>query len=193
MEQNQVIIFLMLALFGFLIWNSQRTSKETFVNVTGDVPVEPAIIQTIINAIQARDPDVYPVQTIYINSLQGSEGSQIYDARILFMNTRGYFGVQYDVQADTQGRLLKLEAQTSPYAQGPFMPVSGDKEYSTFEDIQISLDTYFASLKDKSAQYDSALGQQLDAARLQQRSEAMKQAVPGSAMLQSGAIEFAEQ
>ena len=47
MEQNQVIIFLMLALFGFLIWNSQRTSKETFENVTGDVPVEPAIIQTL--------------------------------------------------------------------------------------------------------------------------------------------------
>ena len=125
MERNQVVIFLMLAVFGFLIWNAQKTSTETFVNVTDAVPVEPAIIQTIINAIQARDPDVYPIQTVYINSLQGTQGSQIYDARMLFMNTRGYFGVQYDVQADTQGRLLKLEAQTSPYAQGPFLPKIG--------------------------------------------------------------------
>jgi len=193
MKQGQLIVFVMLALFGFLIWNTQKTASEKFQNVTDQVPVEPAVIQTIINAIQKRDPDVYPVQTVYINALQGTEGSQMYDARILFLNTRGYFGVQYDVQADNQGRILKLEGQTSPYAQGPFLPVSGVQEYSSFEDVQMSLDSYFDGLKKDLDKKDTALGQYLDQARTQQKANALIQASPGSAMLQSGAIEFAEQ
>jgi len=193
MERNQMILFLMLALFGFLIWNAQRTRTETFENATDTLPVQPAVIQSIINAIQVRDPDVYPIQTVYINTLQGSEGTQMYDARLLFINTRGYFGVQYDVQADAHGRITKLEGQTSPYAEGPFMPINGtEKEYTAFEDIQSSLDSYFTNLKTKGSQEDSALGEKLDAMRLEQRDAAYIQAAPGVA-LNSGAIEFAEQ
>ena len=119
MKDDQLIVFGLLALFGFLVWNSQRSVNERFENATDEKPVEPAVIQSIINAIQARVPDVYPVQTVYIHTMQGSQGSEVYNARILFMNTRGYFGIQYDVQADAQGRILNISGQVAPNAEGP--------------------------------------------------------------------------
>jgi len=192
MKDDQLVVFGLLALFGFLIWNSQRSATERFENATDEKPVEPAIIQSIINSIQARVPYVYPIQTVYIHTMQGSQGSEIYNARILFLNTNGYFGVQYDVQADAQGRLLSVSGQVAPEAEGPFMPFTEDK-YRTFEDIQTALDKQFDDLKASTAvNFDSKLGQWLDKTRLEQKAQAQIQAVPGT-MMRSSAIEFAGQ
>lgn len=193
MKDDQLVVFLLLAFFGFMVWNSSRRSAtELFENVTDEKPVEPAVIQTIINAIQAQVPDIYPVQTVYIHAMQGSEGSEGYNARILFMNTRGYFGVQYDVQADAQGKLLSVTGQVAPEAEGPFLPFTEDK-YRTYEDIQTALDKQFDGLKASAVPgFDTALGQMLDNTRLQQRAQAQAQAEPGT-LLRSGAIEFAGQ
>lgn len=173
---QELVVFFLLALFGFLIWNHQRASTETFENVTDDKPVSPSVIQSIINAIQARVPDIYPVQTLYINTMEGSEGSEMYNARILFMNTRGYFGVQYDVQADAKGNLISVTGQVAPDAEGPFLPFSEDK-YTEFSDIQAVLDKQFEDLKAGTGDIDSKLGQWLDLTREEQKSTAMKQAV----------------
>jgi hypothetical protein len=192
MKDDQVVVFGLLALFGFLIWNSQRSVSERFENATDEKPVEPAVIQSIVNAIQARVPDVYPVQTVYIHTMQGSQGTEMYNARILFLNTRGYFGVQYDVQADAQGRLLSISGQVAPNAEGPFLPFTEDK-YRSFEDIQTVLDKQFDDLKASTAvDFDSKLGKWLDNTRLEQRAQATAQAIPGT-MMRSSAIEFAEQ
>jgi hypothetical protein len=191
MKDDQLIVFLLLAFFGFLIWNSRRSSSEQFENVTDEKPVEPAIIQSMINALQARVPDIYPVQTLYVHTMEGSQGSEGYNARILFINTRGYFGVQYDIQADAQGRLLNVSGQVAPDAEGPFSPYADDK-YTTYEDIQTALDKQFDDLKASAVPgFDSKLGKLLDDTRLQQRTQALKQAEPGT-MLGSGAIEFAD-
>lgn len=182
MKDDQLVVFGLLALFGFLIWNSQRSATESFENATDEKPVEPAVIQTIINAIQARVPYVYPVQTVYIHTMQGSQGTEMYNARILFLDTRGYFGVQYDVQADAQGRLLSISGQVAPDAEGPFMPFTEEK-YRTFEDIQTALDKQFDDLKASTAvDFDSKLGKWLDKTRLEQRAQAQLDAAPRSAM-----------
>lgn len=178
MKDDQVIVFLLLALFGFLVWNSQRSSSERFKNATDEKPVEPAIIQSMINSIQARVPDIYPVQTVYVHTMKGSEGSEIYNARILFMNTRGYFGIQYDVQADAQGKLLNVAGQVAPDVEGPFLPFS-DEKYTSYEDIQTALDKQFDDLKATAVPgFDSKLGKWLDDTRIQQRAQAMVQAAP---------------
>lgn len=173
---DQLVVFGLLALFGFLVWNSKRSATESFENATDEKPVEPAVIQSIINAIQARVPDVYPVQTVYIHTMEGSQGSEMYNARILFLNTRGYFGVQYDVQADAQGKLVSLSGQVAPEAEGPFMPFTEDK-YRSYEDIQTALDKQFDDLKTTTAAgFDSKLGQWLDQTRLDQKAKAQTQA-----------------
>ena len=65
---KDVVVFLLLAILGFLLWNRDAFIRgESFTDVSDKTPVSPATIQTIVNAIQAKDPDVYPVQTIYIN------------------------------------------------------------------------------------------------------------------------------
>jgi len=154
MKNQDLLLFLLIAIFGFLIWN--RTNGENFTDVSADKPVEPATIQTIVNAIQAKVPDLYPIQTVYINPFQGDQGSMIYNARIMFLNTRGYFGVQYDVKADSRGNILEMSEQPAPDMTGPFMAYTGDT-YEKFEDIQAVLDKQFADLKTQVPGYETKL------------------------------------
>jgi len=147
---KDIVLFLLLAIVGFMIWNSKRFSmSETFTDVSSSTPVSPGTIQTIINSIQEKNPDVYPVQTIYINPMMGDHGTGMYNARIMFINTRGYFGVQYDVQADSNGNIISMDEQPMPGigAADVFKPFSGKDMYRPFEDTQVALDQQFADLK----------------------------------------------
>lgn len=138
---------------------------ETFTDTP--TAVSPATIQTIINNIQSKNPDVYPVQTIYINSQQGSQGSTAYNARIMFINTRGYFGVQYDIQADSNGNILSLSEQPMPGigAADVFKPFVSEDEYTPFEDTQVALDKQFAELKTQKQGYQGKLDTWLEQMR----------------------------
>jgi len=199
MKNQDFLLFLLLAIFGFLIWN--RTYGETFVDVSADKPVEPATIQTIINAIQAKVPDLYPIQTVYINPFEGDQGSMIYNARIMFLNTRGYFGVQYDVKADSRGNVLEMTEQPSPAMTGPFMAYAGDG-YEKFEDIQTVLDQQFAELKTQVPGYETKLDTFLETQSAHNRARATQAArapyekiaatTGGSGYLGSGALAYSE-
>jgi hypothetical protein len=147
---KDIVVFILLAILGFLLWNRGMVMQgEGFTDVSDKMPVKPATIQTIINAIQAKNPDVYPVQTIYINPMEGDKGSSIYNARIMFINTRGYFGVQYDIKADGDGNILEMSEQPQPGigAADVFEPFGGGDAYTTFEDTQVVLDKQFGELK----------------------------------------------
>ena len=172
---KDVVVFLLLAILGFLLWNrGVFMNGEAFVNVSDKKPVSPATIQTIINAIQAKNPDVYPVQTIYINSMQGEQGSSMYDARIMFINTRGYFGVQYDIKADSDGNILEMSEQPQPGigAADVFEPFGPDDSYTTFEDTQVVLDKQFADLKTQVPGYQGKLDIWLEQMRQSERNNA---------------------
>lgn len=172
---KDIVVFLLLAILGFLMWNrGVFMNGEAFVNVSDMKPVEPATIQTIINAIQAKNPDVYPVQTIYINSMQGDQGSAMYEARIMFVNTRGYFGVQYDIKADGDGNILELSEQPQPGigAADVFEPFGPSDSYTTFEDTQVVLDKQFADLKTQVPGYQSKLDIWLEQMRQSERNNA---------------------
>jgi len=165
---KDVVVFILLAILGFLLWNrGMFLSGEEFTNVSDKVPVSPSTIQTIINAIQAKNPDVYPVQTIYINSMAGDRGSAGYDARIMFVNTRGYFGVQYDIKADANENILEMSEQPQPGigAADVFAPFTGGGEYTTFEDTQVVLDQQFKELKTQVPGFETKMDKWLSAMR----------------------------
>ena len=134
MKNQDLLLFVLLAVFGFLIWN--RSVNERFTDVSASTPVAPAVIQNIITSIQDKDPDLYPIQTVYINPFGGDQGSMVYNARIIFLNTRGYFGIQYDVQADGNGKILNMNMQAHPNALGPFMGYTEDKGCGELDDEQ---------------------------------------------------------
>jgi hypothetical protein len=172
---KDVVVFLLLAILGFLLWNRGVLARsEGFVNVSDQKPVNPATIQTIVNAIQAKNPDVYPVQTIYINSMEGDKGSAMYDARIMFINTRGYFGVQYDIKADGDGNILEMSEQPQPGigVADVFEPFGPSDSYTTYEDTQVVLDKQFADLKTQVPGYQGKLDIWLEQMRQSERNNA---------------------
>ena len=166
---KDLTIVLLIGILAFMIWNKDKKGSESFTDSTN--AVNPATIQSIVNSIQAKDPDVYPVQTIYINQANGDQGSVIYNARILFINTRGYFGIQYDVQSDASGNILNISEQPLAGLSDAFK-ITKDAEYAPFEDTQAVLDQQFATLKTQAPGYQGKLELWLE----QMRSSAMKQA-----------------
>jgi hypothetical protein len=164
---EDLTLVILIAILAFMLLNRGNKGGESFVELPSSV--SPATIQTIINSIQEKDPDVYPVQTIYINPM--ADGT--YNARIMFINTRGYFGVQYDVQADSSGNILKLSEQPMPGigAADVFQPFSSG-DYGNFEDTQVVLDQQFADLKTQVPGYQGKLDTWLEQMRATKFAEA---------------------
>jgi hypothetical protein len=161
---KDTVVFLLLAIFGFLLWN-QTQIAETYTDVSAEKSVSPSTIQSIINTIQAKNPDVYPIQTVYINPLVGDKGATIYNARIMFLNTRGYFGVQYDIQADENGNIISMSEQPMSSEDTIFQPFGTKETYMSFEDTQAALDKQFADLKTQVPGYQSKLDTWLETMR----------------------------
>jgi len=166
---KDLTIVLLIGILAFMMWNKDKKGGESFTDSAN--AVTPATIQSIVNSIQARDPDVYPVQTIYINQANGDQGSVIYNARILFINTRGYFGIQYDVQSDANGNILNISEQPLAGLSDAFK-ITKQSEYAKFEDTQAVLDQQFATLKTQAPGYQGKLDLWLE----QMRANSFKQA-----------------
>ena len=92
---------------------------------------EPEIIQNTINSIQEREIDVYPIDTVYFNK---STDGTTYDGRFMFLNTTGFFGVQYDVKTDGT-KILSLTRSVPAEYQNPF---SGYQSKELFSNMQVS-------------------------------------------------------
>jgi hypothetical protein len=79
---------------------------------------EPEILQNTLNLIQEREPDVYPIDTVYFQ--KKSEGSDMYIGRFMFLNTNGFYGVQYEVETDGT-TITSLKKTISPESvKSPF-------------------------------------------------------------------------
>lgn len=138
---RDLVILLLVSIILFLIWNGRQVARYemgTQPSATGpsDAPVSPDVTQVILEAIQKKAG--YPLETLYIKSL----GDGKYDARFMFFNTEGYFGTQYDVQAQISPNgsvnvLSQTETATSGDGDNPaYVP---DK-YQPYEMIEANLD-----------------------------------------------------
>jgi hypothetical protein len=146
---QDVAIVALAAIAAFLLWNRTGTRYDEDAAQT----VSPDVIQTIIESLQKDDRDLEPIETVFIKPRTDNTGSMFYDARFLFLNTRGYFGVQFDISArvnqDGSLRIVSKNNASGIDRSGPFNPYTADK-YLPFPEVEASLDKQLNSLLDES-------------------------------------------
>ncbi len=90
---------------------------------------EPEILQNTLNKIQETEKSIYPIDTVYFNKKEDGTG---YMGRFMFLNTDGFYGVQYDVETDGS-TLTSVKKMVPPEYQNPF---SGFSEKQPFSDMK---------------------------------------------------------
>jgi hypothetical protein len=140
--ESWILVLLLVAVFLFVFW---RPTANYDVASDEKQGVPPDIIQVIIEAIQKEHPDEVPLETLFINSI----GEGRYSARFMFLNTQGFFGTQYDVQAEVtkEGTAhiasMSTTAQVDKYDAG-FTAYKSD-QYTDYTDISKALDAKLSS------------------------------------------------
>jgi hypothetical protein len=135
--ETWIWVLLILVLFAFFFWKPVATFDTTADQKQG---ISPNIIQVIIEAIQKEHPDEVPLETLFINKV----GNDNYSARFMFLNTQGYYGTQYDVQAkvSSEGAVaitnMSTSAEVDKYDSG-FTPYKPDT-YGDYSDITKTLE-----------------------------------------------------
>jgi hypothetical protein len=139
---KDVAIVILLAILGFLLWNGRQQMSSTYTaSPTGiptdtSAPIPPEVVGTILEKFQETHPDLQPIETLFVTP----QKDNIFDSRFMFLNTRNFSGVQYDIQAQigedgTVDILRKSETAQADPNYG-FVP---DK-YTDWKNIQGSLD-----------------------------------------------------
>jgi len=109
-----------------------RNEKASIPNVKVVEGFEPEILQNTLNLIQEKEKSVYPIDTIYFNRNETGSG---YIGRFMFLNTDGFFGVQYDVETDGK-TLFSLKKMVPPEYQNPFSGYSRKQTYDTIMNVK---------------------------------------------------------
>lgn len=92
---------------------------------------EPELLQNTLNLIQEREPNIYPIETVYFQK----GGDAGYIGRFMFLNTDGFYGVQYDVETDGK-TLTSLDKSVPPDAQSPFKGYVARQKYGDILSIK---------------------------------------------------------
>jgi hypothetical protein len=138
------VILLIIAVVVLLLWKPVGASYDSTVTRQA---VSPDIIEVIIEAVQKTNPDLVPIETLYVNRV----GDDQYSARLMFLNTRGYFGTQYDVRATVTGNgsvnitNLSSTSQVDQFDAG-FSAYKPDG-YRTYNDVTSALESQLAAAK----------------------------------------------
>ena len=147
MKADVVILGAVAAILGILFMNNNSLTSGFAEPTTPQV--SPNVVQVIIEALQRQEPWLQPVETIYVTPKSGAQSGITYDARILFLDTRGFFGVQYDVTAGVSPeggvQILTKTSSSSPDRNGPFQSYAPDK-YQPYDDINQALNEQLQSV-----------------------------------------------
>jgi len=140
---DMLILGLVAGATAFFFWNSASRYADAPPPVVPGGPVVPrSIIQAIIEKIQAGAPWLQPIDTVFITPSTTTQGGTEYNGRFLFLDTRGFFGNQYDVTATVAPngtvQILKQVTSSAPDARGPFQAFAPDR-YQSYKDIEDSL------------------------------------------------------
>jgi len=139
-----VFLFL-LGLIFFFVWNSGQKpnsppTQQAAVPLAAPtydgtaVPLE--VVQAVIEKFQSTQEDMVPLETLFFTPI----GDGLYKARLMFMNTRHFFGQQFDINAsiDDSGKvtILHTESTTDPVSYATaYQPDS----YQSFNNVTSSL------------------------------------------------------
>lgn len=146
---KDAILFLLAGTVAFLlVWNAQSAAYEPAAPADV-VPVQADVTQVILEEVQKSEVDLVPLETLFINPQ--SDGSYI--ARFMFLNTTGFYGVQYDVQAKVSASggvdILAMTQTARPDYSAAYVP---DK-YQPYAAIK---DNLTKQLGDAVASYNEA-------------------------------------
>lgn len=138
---KDAILLTLVVVIMFLIFD--RKKYDTYTDdaaVAGDA-VPPDVIQAIIEKVQETDPDIVPLETLFINS----RGNGDYTARFMFFNTRSFTGHQYDVesQVDQDGSVRIL---STTLAARPMDRSYEPDKYKSWDAVQDGIDSQLKSL-----------------------------------------------
>ena len=139
------LILLVIAVLVLLLW--KKPESASYDSPVRRQAVSPDIIEVIIESIQKTDPDIVPIETLFVNRT----GDDQYTARLMFMNTRGYFGTQYDVRATVTGNgavnitNLSSTSQVDQFDSG-FSAYKPDG-YRTYNDVASALENQLVAAK----------------------------------------------
>lgn len=140
---KDLVILVLVAIILFLIWNGRQDARyaaKTADAPSGpsDAPVSPDVIQVIIEKVQKSLPTIFPIETLYIKS----QGDGKYDARLMFFNTDGYYGTQYDVSAQISddGSVSILNQSETAKAGDSSNPGYVADTYQPYDVIEANLD-----------------------------------------------------
>jgi hypothetical protein len=143
MKADVVILGAVALVTAFFFWNTASVTAKYADPATINSPIVPkSIIQAIIEKIQSGSPWLQPINTVFINPLTTPQGGTEYSARFMFLDTRGFFGNQFDVTAsvspDGGVNIIKQVTTSTPSAIGPFDAFTADK-YQSYSDVNTSL------------------------------------------------------
>ena len=145
MKADVAILGAVALVTAYLFWSTSSVTANYAdpIKTSSNAPAVPrSIIQAIIEKIQLGAPWLQPINTVFINPMTDTQGGTSYNARFMFLDTRGFFGEQYDVTAtvapDGGVNLLKNTHTSSPSADGVFERFAPDT-YQKYSDIRDSL------------------------------------------------------
>jgi len=153
--EEEFSFLVLLGLIIFFIWYSSGESQAAKsaksastsllasatdvapLDTFAEAPVPMDVIQAVIEEFQSTQEDMVPIETLYFKSV--SEG--VYSARLMFMNTRHYFGQQFDIQA-TISPLGEVTINKTESTSDPISYVNSYKpdSYQSYVGIDTSLD-----------------------------------------------------
>jgi hypothetical protein len=82
-------------------------------------------LQNALNMLYERDQNIYPIDTVYFNDNQNGT----FSGRFMFLNTRDFSGVQYDVETNGT-QLTSVSKSIPPNYQNPFSGYSKRMDFS---------------------------------------------------------------
>jgi hypothetical protein len=136
---KDIVILVLVILVLFFLWNGRQKATYAAGDVVLDAPVPPIIVQAIIEKVQSMKPDLAPIDTVFVNIQP--DGS--YKSRIMFYNTKHFFGTQFDINAkvndDGSVNILNIGDTNTVESTMGYKPGS----YQNWVDVQKNLDTQF--------------------------------------------------
>lgn len=135
------VILILVVILAFLIWNSRVTGTYTAspmgIPVDTSEAIPPEITGAIIEKFQSSNPDLYPIETLFVNA---QSDDKVFDSRVMFFNTKHFYGAQYDIQARVNDNgSVDILKQTETAQSDPGYGYVPDK-YQPWNAIQGTMD-----------------------------------------------------
>ena len=133
---SRMQVLVLLALVIFTLWYFS-TPRSFYSGGQSGTAVPETIIQDLATAVRREDQNLFPVETIFVNS--NPDGSLT--ARMLFINLRGFFGVQYDILGRIDSGKVSIISKNEtipPSMEGAFQPYRPDV-YTPYKDVKTAV------------------------------------------------------